>query len=189
MTEPRLIVAAIILLVIVIVIVALAVRGAQRRRSARLRSRFGPEYDRVVREQGNVRRAEATLAERERRASKIVVHPLSADERKRSAEAWRAVQAGFVDEPGRAVAEADRLVEQLMSQRGYPVGNFQTQADDISVDHPMVVQSYRAAHAIAEMQRGGGASTEDLRTAMVHYRKLYDELLSPGSTVSMEVKR
>jgi hypothetical protein len=188
MSERTLIVVIVLAVVILIAVAATVVRSARKRRSARLRSRFGPEYDRVVLEQGDAARAEAALEERERRSRTIIVRPLSAAEQERFVEAWRALQSQFVDDPGRAVTEADRLVEDLMSQRGYPVGNFELQAADISVDHPVVVQSYRSAHEIAERHRKRGAGTEDLREAMVHYRRLYDELLGPQTTVPAEVK-
>jgi hypothetical protein len=188
MGERTLIVVIVLAVVILIAIAATVVRSARKRRSARLRSRFGPEYDRVVLEQGDAARAEAALEERERRSRTIIVRPLSAAEHERFVEAWRALQSQFVDDPGRAVTEADRLVEDLMSQRGYPVGNFELQAADVSVDHPVVVQSYRSAHEIAQRHRKGSAGTEDLREAMVHYRRLYDELLGPQSKVPVEVK-
>ena len=189
MSEPKLIIVIVAALVVVIAIAVLAIHGGRRKRSARLRSRFGPEYARAVQEHGNVTRAEADLAERERRGRTIIVRPLSSAEHERFAEAWRTVQSEFVDDPGRSVVEADRLVEDLMSQRGYPVGDFERQAKDISVDHPVVVENYRSAHAIAARHGNGGAGTEDLRKAMVHYRKLYDELLNPETTVSIEVNR
>lgn len=189
MSEPRLIIIIVVALVVVIAIAVIALRGAKRRRTTQLRRRFGPEYDRVVQEHGDVTRAEADLAERERRGRTIVVRPLTPAEHERFAEAWRTVQSEFVDDPGQAVVEADRLVEELMSQRGYPVGDFERQTKDISVDHPVVVENYRSAHGIADRHRSGAAGTEDLRQAMVHYRKLYDELLNPETTVSIEVNK
>jgi len=169
-------------LLILFVVAAILARRAKQQRSERLRSRFGPEYDRLVVEEGNAR-AEAALEKRERRARQITIRPLSTSEREKFAEAWRAVQAQFVDNPNHAVAEADRLIEEVMSKRGYPVGDFELQAADLSVDHPVVVQNYRSAHEIAAHNRNGGTSTEDLRRAMVYYRKLYDELLSSETTV------
>jgi len=189
MSEPRLIIIIVVAVVVVVAIAAIAIRGSKRQRSARLRRQFGPEYDRAVQEHGNVTRAEANLAERERRGRRIIVRSLSPDEHEKFAEAWRAAQSEFVDDPAQAVAEADRLVQELMNQRGYPVGDFERQAEDISVDHPVVVENYRSAHAIAERHRNGGAQTEELREAMVHYRKLYDELLNPETAVSIEVNR
>jgi hypothetical protein len=197
MGEPRVVmlIAGIVAVAILLAGVVILARSVKRRRSTRLRSRFGPEYDHVLKERGDVARAEAALEEREQRARKIIVRPLSREEHERFAQGWREAQAHFVDDPGRAVEEADLLVEKLMGERGYPVGNFETQAEDISVDHPLVVQYYRLAHEIAARSRSGQASTEDLREAIVHYRKLYDELLArritgrnPGETMSDEVK-
>jgi hypothetical protein len=189
MSKPILLLIIVIAAVILAVVAAIIVRAIKRRRSARLRSRFGPEYDRVLRERGDTARAGAALEERERRVRKIIVRPLPPAERERFVEAWRSVQSQFVDDPGRAIAAADRLVEELMGQRGYPVGDFELQAEDISVDHPVVVQSYRAAHEIADRHRNRNASTEDLRTAVIHYRRLYDELLGTQIPVATEVKR
>jgi hypothetical protein len=161
----------------------------RKRRTDELRGRYGPEYDRVVRERGDRRRAEAILEQREKRVEQLAIRPLPADERARFAEAWRSDQARFVDDPSRAVAEADRLVADLMMARGYPVGDFEQRAADISVDHPKVVENYRIAHDIALRERRGEASTEDLRNAMVHYRALFDDLLADERPVSTEVRR
>ena len=151
-------------------------RRAKQKRTERLRIRFGPEYDRMVAEFGE-RRAQKLLEEREQRALKIVVRPLSIEDRERFVRAWRNVQSQFVDVPGKAVMEADRLLEQLMSQRGYPVGDFEQQASDLSVHHPHAVGNYRVARVIADSERRGKATTEDLREAIVRYRTLYEELL------------
>lgn len=176
-------------IVLIVVIAVLLSRRARIKHSERLRNRFGPEYDRVVAERGNQVEAEKALEQREKRWSKLIIRPLSAGDREHFSEAWRAVQARFVDAPGEAVTEADRLLEQVMAQRGYPVGNFEQQATDLSVDHPHVVQNYRAAREIAERQRGGRASTEDLREALIQYRTLYDELLAPNISIASEVKK
>ncbi|HEV2426347.1 MAG TPA: hypothetical protein VGZ29_16090 [Terriglobia bacterium] len=177
------IVIAIVIVVAGLVAVFLAWNG-KRKRSARLRARFGPEYDRLVAETGSRAEAEKVLEEREKRSRKIIIRPLPVQDREHFAQAWRNLQARFVDAPGEAVIEADQLLEQLMAQRGYPTGDFEQQADDISVDHPRVVQNYRAAHSIAERQLQGQASTEELREAVVEYRALYEELLSPGLTIA-----
>ena len=147
------------------------------RRSEHLRSRFGPEYDRVIREHGNQRRAESVLATRERRVESLPIRALTHKDRDHFAEAWQADQARFVDDPKGAVTEADRLVTAVMKARGYPVSDFEQRVADISVDHPHVVENYRAAVDIAKRHRRGEATTEDLRQAMVYYRKLFDDLL------------
>ncbi len=167
--------------IVVAVIVVIAIAGAlwaftQRRRSTDLRRRFGPEYDREVREHGR-RGAETELERRERRVEALEIRPISREDRERFGEEWRVVQARFVDDPRGAVTDADRLVGEVMRTRGYPVGDFEQRAADISVDHPHVVENYRAAHEIALRHKRGEASTEDLRKAMVHYRALFEELL------------
>jgi hypothetical protein len=169
-----------LLWVIIAVAIVIAI-GAwlliRRERSARLRRRFGPEYERTVKEQGGVRKAEATLQARAVRIERLHIPHLAANDVKRFSDAWRVVQALFVDDPRRAVAQADRLIAEVMTARGYPVGDFEQRADDISVDHPNVVMNYRAAHDIANSHAQGRASTEDLRQAMVHYHALFAELL------------
>jgi hypothetical protein len=148
----------------------------QRRRD-HLRERFGPEYDRTVRMTGHTRAAEKELERREERVERLHIRPLPVEERLRFAESWRAVQSHFVDDPARTVVEADELVEQVMERRGYPTGDFEQRLADVSVDHPLVITNYRAAHAIATQSHNGHATTEDLRQAMVHYRALFEDLL------------
>jgi hypothetical protein len=149
----------------------------EKRRQIRLRQRFGPEYDRTVHQTGSERRAEAELDARARRVAGLHIRPLSEADAVRFAEAWRALQIRFVDEPSAAIAEADRLVGEVMTTRGYPLGDFDQRAADISVDHPRVVANYRAARDIARRQGRGEASTEDLRQAIIHYRALFEDLL------------
>lgn len=142
-----------LLVAVVVVVVAVAVIVfilSRKRRSQQLRQRFGPEYDRVVKKEGEVRRAEGVLEMRAKRREKFTLRPLPEASRLDFAERWRAVQAQFVDEPAGSVSQADALVNELMAARGYPMSDFEQQAADISVDHPMVVENYRAAHAIAE---------------------------------------
>ena len=169
------------MIAVLIVVVALAVVAflfyMQKERSKKLRSKYGPEYDKLASEFGSTRRAESDLLRREKRLEKIDIRPLQNEERARFFEAWREVQTSFVDDPGNAVGGADVLVEDLMKARGYPVGDFEQRAQDVSVDHPRVVQNYRVAHAIAELRMKGEANTEDLRKAMVHYRELFEDLL------------
>ena len=151
----------------------------RKRRTQRLRTQFGSsEYARAVQTGGNRRRAEAGLDKRTQRVEKFHVRPLAAGDRARFAESWRGVQARFVDGPAGAVTEADQLLGDVMSTRGYPVSDFEQTAADISVNYPLVLENYRTAHEIALRQTKGQATTEDLRQAMVHYRTLFDELVS-----------
>ena len=149
----------------------------RKRRTEHLRQRFGPEYERAVHEQGDVRRAESTLEARAKRVERLDLKRLSAAEAARFAAAWLRIQSNFVDDPKQAVSEADRVVGEVMAARGYPLGDFEQRAADISVDHANVVMNYRAARDIAQRHATGEASTEDLRQGMVHYRALFDDLL------------
>jgi hypothetical protein len=167
---------AIIVAVIVLIVVAIIV-FVQRRRSEKLRTRFGPEYERSVAESGDRRRAEAQLEKRADRVEKFHLRSLTAKDRSRFTEQWDRVQAHFVDAPAGAVAEADQLLGDIMATCGYPMGDFEQRAADISVDHPVVVQNYRGAHDIALRQAKGQATTEDLRRAMIHYRALFEDLV------------
>jgi hypothetical protein len=173
-------------LVIAIVVVAAAIVGwmlMRKRRTEHLRQRFGPEYERTVRQAGDVSKAEAALESRARRVEKLHIRKLSAEAAAGFSAQWRRIQAQFVDDPRAAVAEADRLVGEVMQARGYPVGDFDRRVEDISVDHPNVVMNYRAARDIAQEHARGTASTEDMRQAMVHYRALFAELLeTPADT-------
>jgi hypothetical protein len=150
----------------------------RKRRTQKLRSQFGgAEYDRAVKEDGSKRHAEAGLKERSERVESLPIRPLAPGDRARFVESWRRIQARFVDGPGGAVTEADQLLGDVMSTRGYPVSDFDQRAADISVDHPLVLANYRTAHAIAVRQTQGKANTEDLRQAMIHYRTLFEELV------------
>jgi hypothetical protein len=168
---------AIILAVVVLALVVAAVWFMMRWRTEELRKRFGPEYDRVITERGDTRQAESELAARQKRVAKLDIHPLDPAERDRFVNAWQATQSHFVDAPTEAIKDADRLVSQVMQARGYPVGDFEQRAADISVDHPIVVENYRAARAIALENERGEAGTEELRQAIVHYRALFEDLL------------
>ena len=149
----------------------------QKKQTERLHSRFGTEYDRLAAAEGDRGRAEKALHEREKRVEKLNLVPLSPEDRDRLAGAWQLEQAGFVDDPRTAVANADKLVTEVMKARGYPMGDFEQRAADISVDHSLVVTNYRIAHDIALRDRGGETSTEELRTALLHYRMLFEDLL------------
>lgn len=172
---------AIVAIVVAVVVGALLLLS--RRRSGHLRARFGPEYERTVHNSGDRRRAEAELERREKRVERLHIHPLSPRHRDQFVAAWRKDQARFVDDPGGAVTEADRLVQEVMRTRGYPVADFERRVEDISVDHPHLAQNYRAARDLAERNRRGEANTEELRQALVYYRALFEELLE-GQEVS-----
>ena len=166
-----------VVVVVALAAVAVVVLLTRQRRKAMLRQRFGTEYDHAVRERGSELKAQAELEAREKRVAKLTIRSLSPAERDRYAEQWRAVQSRFVDDPKGAVIQADETVASLMADRGYPVSDFEQRAADLSVDHPHVVQNYRAGHAIAVRHRQRRASTEDLRQAMIYYRSLFEDLL------------
>jgi type II secretory pathway pseudopilin PulG len=156
-----------------------AVLMRRKRRTERLRSRFGgAEYARAIEKDGNRQNAESGLEKRTQRVQEFHVHPLAAGDRARFLESWHGVQSRFVDGPAGAVTEADQLLGDVMATRGYPMSEFEQRSADISVDHPLVLQNYRTAHDIALRQTRGQASTEDLRQAMVHYRTLFEELIN-----------
>ncbi len=165
---------------VVVVVAGIAVLLLLRkRRTEKLRARFGgEEYSHAMQEGGNRRHAEAGLEKRTERVNAFHLRPLTPSDRGRFVESWRRVQARFVDGPAGAVTEADQLLGDVMFARGYPVSDFEQRAADISVDHPLVLKSYRTAHEIAHRQALGQANTEDLRQAMVHYRTLFEELVN-----------
>jgi uncharacterized protein YifE (UPF0438 family) len=167
----------IVIIVVVVIIALLAVIVVRRRRSEGLQTRFGAEYPRTVARAGDRRAAESQLAEREQRHRQLDIVELEPAARAHYLVAWRAAQGRFVDDPATAIREADTLVTKVLRDRGYPVEDFEQQADDISVEHPDVAENYRAAHALALANDQGLASTEDLRQAFVHYRSLFAELL------------
>jgi hypothetical protein len=149
----------------------------RRKQSHRLHEHFGPEYDRTVNELGSRTKGESELKAREKRVERLEILALAPSEAARFTEAWRALQSRFVDNPKGVVVQAEQLVRELMEKRGYPMGDFERRAGDISVDHPDVVANYRSAQAIAVRDQKGTADTEELRKAVVHYRALFDELL------------
>ena len=182
------------IIIVVAVVAGLAIVAAawmymQKRRTEQLRSKFGPEYERAVETGGDRRNAESMLEERQKRVEKLDIRPLANEDRQRFQEAWIREQARFVDDPQGAVEEADTLIGEVMRARGYPVGDFDQRAADISVDHPMVVENYRIAHEIALRDRRGEASTEHLRKALVHYRALFEEILENRVAVAKEGRR
>ena len=164
--------------VIIIALLALVAFFLWRRNESQgLVDRFGPEYSRAVDELGSRPKAEAELRARAKRVAKLDIVPLTPAEAERFTREWRVIQGRFVDNPKGVLADADRLVRELMQKRGYPMGDFERRAADISVDHPNVVDHYRAAQAITTLERAGDADTEALRKAVVHYRALFDDLL------------
>lgn len=166
------------LVVVFVAAIATLLYYSRKRRTGRLRDKFGGvEYSRALTEGGSRRQAEAALDKRAARVESLHVHPLAPGDRARFEESWRRVQARFVDGPAGAVAEADQLLGDVMSTRGYPVSDFEQRAADISVDHPTVLSNYRTAHEIALRQTKGQADTEDLRQAMIHFRSLFEELV------------
>lgn len=166
---------------IVIVILAVVLGAAiayvviNQQRSARLKKRFGPEYDRAVESADSRQDAESHLSDVERRRKRLDIAPLSETSRRQYASQWESVQRQFVEDPYGAVVAADDLIVAVMSERGYPVDRFDDRADLVSADYPEVVTDYREAHTVR--RRGDDASTEDLRQAFVHYRSLFDEML------------
>lgn len=171
----------IVLIAIVIIGVIVGIWLAiKAKRTKELRSRFGPEYQRAVRSQGDAGAAEKVLHQREQRVSRLKIVPLDDDQRSRFADKWEREQAHFVDQPREAVEAADRLVAEVMRARGYPVSDFEQRVADVSVDHPVVVENYRIAHDIAVRDSREPVSTEELRNAMLHYRALFADLLHDG---------
>jgi hypothetical protein len=186
MNLPALSTTQIVLLVAVAILLVAAnvfwrIRG--RRRTEQLRAQFGDaEYNRALRAGGNRQQAEAALDGRAERVGRLHIRPLAVRDRARFIESWARVQSRFVDGPGGAVSEADQLLGDVMSTRGYPVSDFEQRVADISADHPLVLDNYRAAHHTAVRQARGQASTEDLRQAMIHYRTLFEELVGDPET-------
>jgi hypothetical protein len=164
----------VLVIVVAVLLCAVIWLALRQRRTAQLREGFGPEYDRTLEERGDQRAAEAELRERVERRRSYEVRELEPEARDRFAARWRETQARFVDQPASTLADADSLVNEVMRERGYPVDDFETQAADVSVDHPGVVEHYRQAHAVRASDE---TSTEELREAFVHYRALFAELL------------
>ena len=164
--------------VVVAALVAIAVwLLMKRRKTAALRARFGPEYDRLLHSTKSPAQAERELLERQRRVDSFSLRSLPREDADRFASSWRSVQSRFVDDPRTALNEADRLIEDVMRARGYPVEDSAHRLEDLSVEHAAVVNHYRAGREIVVMHGRGEATTEDLRKAMVHFRALFDELV------------
>jgi hypothetical protein len=173
MSNSALVIGVVVVAIFVVIAIALIVKS---QRSQRLKSRFGPEYNRAVEETGSKTQAEAKLEKLAKRVRSFKINELSPTARADSISAWQKIQGRFVDDPKSALAEADTLIQKIMMARGYPVTEFEQRAADLSVDHPLIVEHYRAGHDIAVRHAQGQASTEDMRQAMIHYRTLFAEL-------------
>jgi len=170
-----------VIVVVVLVVVSVGWIWMRRQRTQRLTGQYGPEYQRTVESAGDQREAERELDARQKRVKGFEIRALSTDERDRYLASWKESQAHFVDDPSGAISQADVLVQEVMRAHGYPMVDFEQRAADISVDHPHVLEEYRAAHNIAERHATGDVETEDLRQAMVHYRALFEDLLETDS--------
>lgn len=168
----------------VVMLAAIGYAIYRRQHSRQLARRFGGEYDWAVEQEGGRRPGERVLQERVERRQQFEVRPLSVTERSRFVELWEQVQARFVDDPGTALADADRLVADVMRTRGYPVEDFDEQADLVSVDHADVASDYRRGHTLFERHQAGKADTEDLRAATLAYRSLFERLIADGDRVA-----
>jgi hypothetical protein len=179
-------------IIVVLVVAAIAVMGwilERRRRTERLRQRFGSEYDYTVQTAGSQRRAESELTKREKLAKSLNTHPLTREEASRFSNAWQEIQTRFVDEPEEAIANAEVLLGKVVEEMGYPTGNFEQRVAYLSVNYPRAARSYRAAYAITRNGRGNEVTTEDLRQAMVDYREILDDLLGAGEIKIREPRR
>lgn len=184
MNSTYIIVIAVALLVIVGII--LAIPFSRRKRAEQLQKKFGPEYDHTVQAVGDEKKAQVELAERLKHVETLPIRPLTDIERERYLADWAAVQTKFVDQPGQAIVDADRLIMEVMQLRAYPVADFEQRAADLSVNYPDLVNNYRAARVIALKNKDNQADTEELRQAMIYYRSLFDELLKPEKEVVKE---
>ena len=181
-----------IIIVVLVLVIFGAILGlvfARRRRSELLHDQFGPEYDHTVQTLGDKKKAQTELEERQKHVNNLDIRPLTVSERERYLADWTAVQSKFVDEPGQAIVDADRLIIEVMQVRAYPVSNFEQRAADISVTYPALVSNYRAAREIAVKNEQHQADTEELRQAMIHYRSLFEELLGTEAVLEGEKSR
>jgi hypothetical protein len=168
---------AIVAIIVAVVVVVLVIGALTMARRRKLQQRFGPEYDRVAGEMHSRRKADAELAERERRVRSLDIRPLDETARVKYAGEWTAIQERFVDQPEEAVAQAGILITSVMRDRGYPTEDHDQVLADLSVEHGQTLDHYRQARQISLQAEGGTASTEDLRLAMLHYRTLFGDLL------------
>jgi hypothetical protein len=184
-SNPAVIIGAVVVVVLIAVVIAVIV-NAQKKKTERLRSRFGPEYDLALRESGSRKKAEEALHGRVQRIEQMKIHDLTIVERDRYQAEWETVQSRFIDHPRGAVTEADELVNSLLVTRGYAAGGFEQRAADISVHHSTLVGPYRQANAIATRAGRNEATTEELRTAMIQYRTLFDALLNSKPAIEQQ---
>jgi hypothetical protein len=186
-TALMLIIGVVVAALLLLVGLKLGQALARKQHSRQLQKQFGPEYERLATQFEDQEQVEAELEARQKRVAALDIHPLSPEEARRFGDQWRAAQAHFVDQPAETLAEADRLVTQVMQARGYPMENFEQRAADISVDHPAVVMNYREARTILQKSSHHEADTEDLRQAMIHYRALFEDLL--GTEIEYEKEK
>ena len=172
-----------VVLVLVIVVAVLWPMMVRRKRSERLQGHFGSEYDHTVEVLGDEKKAQTELEKRQKHVEALDIRSLSAGEREGYLADWTAVQSKFVDEPGQAIVDADRLIMEVMQLRAYPISDFEQRAADVSVSYPTLVSNYRAAREIALKNQEHQADTEELRQAMIYYRSLFDELLVTDAVV------
>jgi len=185
MTDAERVWTVVALVSVAIVLIALAVsRHYARARRARLKQRFGPEYDVAVETLGSPELADRELTERARRVAHFRFHELNPVDQARFATTWQNIQTGFVDDPAVAVTSANELINEVMRARGYPTLSFEQRVADLSVEHPAVIQHYRAAHELSRSVHNGVIDTEQLRQALVHYRMLFAELLQNHSVAA-----
>ena len=173
-----------VVLIIVLAVVWVVTRQRQRRRTEELRARFGSEYDLALREHGSRAKAEAALSERLHRVSRMTIRPLTETERERFLAEWEIIQARFIDHPRGAVTEADELINSILMARGYEGGPFDRRIADLSVNHAALVEPYRRANVVTAGAGRNDVTTEELRSAMLLYRALIEELLQGEAAVS-----
>jgi hypothetical protein len=169
------------IVVVVIIVAALIAVGALAARRRRLQQRFGPEYDRAVEGSDSRFKAEAELAEREKRVKGLDIRPLDPAARASYVNQWTTIQQQFVDSPTDAVTAAQSLITSVMSDRGYPTEDVDQITADLSVDHAETLGRFRTAQEVSGRVVDGTASTEDLRQAMVHYRALFQDLVGEAA--------
>jgi hypothetical protein len=164
-------------IIVAFVVLLVAIRWSRRRK---LRQHFGPEYQHTVEVTGDRREAEKELERRQKQHEKLALREISAERKRDFRARWRRVQGDFVDNPREALIAADELVTEVLRERGYPVEDFRRRYDEVSVEHPEVAADYRRASEIGERDAAGEATTEELREAMVCYRRLFDSVVGPG---------
>lgn len=170
----------IIIAVVLIVVVMGLIMGpifSRNQRSKQFKDHYGSEYDHTVQAVGDEKKAQAELDKRQKHVDELNIRPLSSKERERYTADWLSVQSKFVDEPGQAIVEADRLIMEVMQVRNYPLSDFEQRVADVSVSYPGLADNYRAAREIALKNEQRQADTEELRRAMIYYRSLFDQLL------------